>query len=708
MFSPGFCATLCRPSEKILLDPRPLGAAFGEVCLFHGLRRFLLLAAILLIVAPAPAQTVAQDTFTIVALPDTQFYSASYPSIFNAQTAWIAANAQSRNIKLVLGLGDIVDAAGQPAQWQNADAAYKLLDGKVPYLAAIGNHDYDASDPSSRSATAFNRWFGPTRYSQDAWYRGNYPAGSNENFYGVFSIAGHTYLVLVMELMPRAGAVQWAASVLAANPDKEVIVVTHAYVYWDNSRIGRCDSWNAQRMGLDGDNDGDLLWANLLRKYPNIIMVLSGHVTDQGGVGRRADLGDGGNLVNQMLSDYQSYPNGGGGYLRILTITPSLNRIDVTTYSPWADAYYTDSKNQFTLDYRSTGATGTGGLSGHVRSAADCTAVSSAAITTAGGSASSDTYGRFYIGGLTPGARTVSAGKSGWLSASTGATVQSALSGYTKFFLAPAGQLAGSVLTSTGAGIAGASVSFSGGLLGASRTVVTDSTGHYSSGQTAAGSYNLSVSANGYGSTTGVATVSQNQTAAVDFTLVSTADSTCVPPSTAGVNLCSPAAGATVAAPLPVLATATSSSTVSRMELWLDGVKQYQVAGNKLDTSVSPSAGSHRVAVLAINSVGNTLSQAVNVTVSVCGIPSAVGVKICFPTDGTTVASPVAVAAAALSTSPVQSLGIWVDGVKVYSVAANTLSTSLTLASGSHRITVLARDTAGVTQQRSVNITVSP
>jgi hypothetical protein len=72
------------------------------------------------------------------------------------------------------------------------------------------------------------------------------------------------------------------------------------------------------------------------------------------------------------------------------------------------------------------------------------------------------------------------------------------------------------------------------------------------------------------------------------------------------------------------------------------------------------------------------------------------------------VASPVAVAAAALSTSPVQSLGIWVDGVKVYSAAANTLSTSLALASGSHRITVLARDNAGLTQQSSVNITVSP
>lgn len=86
------------------------------------------------------AATTSED-FTIIALPDTQFYSRWYPTYFTAQTNWIAKNIAAMNIKMVLGLGDIVDGGGEPAQWANAVAAYNILDGKVPYHATIGNHD---------------------------------------------------------------------------------------------------------------------------------------------------------------------------------------------------------------------------------------------------------------------------------------------------------------------------------------------------------------------------------------------------------------------------------------------------------------------------------------------------------------------------------------------------------------------------------------
>src|ERR1043165_877327 len=84
---------------------------------------------------PAPSPTPA-DEFTIVALPDTQFYSSLNPQIFAAQTQWIANHVQDQNIKLVIGLGDIVDGGGDLTQWQNADAAVRLLDGHVPYMMA--------------------------------------------------------------------------------------------------------------------------------------------------------------------------------------------------------------------------------------------------------------------------------------------------------------------------------------------------------------------------------------------------------------------------------------------------------------------------------------------------------------------------------------------------------------------------------------------
>src|ERR1700753_2059436 len=95
--------------------------------------QFIFLSAILCLSRIPFAQTPAPtpvDQFTIVALPDTQYYSSTYPQIFAAQTQWIANHVQDQNIKLVIGLGDIVDGGGELQQWQNADAAVRLLDGK--------------------------------------------------------------------------------------------------------------------------------------------------------------------------------------------------------------------------------------------------------------------------------------------------------------------------------------------------------------------------------------------------------------------------------------------------------------------------------------------------------------------------------------------------------------------------------------------------
>src|SRR5919108_3060189 len=93
----------------------------------------------------ASAQIGAGD-FTVIALPDTQNYSEFYPHIFNSQTEWIIRNKSALNIKFVLGLGDIVNNGSDIAQQQNADAAVRTLDAAgVPYLLALGNHDYKSA-----------------------------------------------------------------------------------------------------------------------------------------------------------------------------------------------------------------------------------------------------------------------------------------------------------------------------------------------------------------------------------------------------------------------------------------------------------------------------------------------------------------------------------------------------------------------------------
>jgi hypothetical protein len=72
------------------------------------------------------------EDFTIIALPDTQFYSQSYPSIFTAQTQWIVDNKDAFNILYVAHEGDIVNTADSTSQWDNAVAAMSLLEVPSP------------------------------------------------------------------------------------------------------------------------------------------------------------------------------------------------------------------------------------------------------------------------------------------------------------------------------------------------------------------------------------------------------------------------------------------------------------------------------------------------------------------------------------------------------------------------------------------------
>jgi hypothetical protein len=449
--------------------------------------------------------------------------SANYPQIFNAQTQWIRDNAAALNIKLVLGEGDIVNGGGEIGQWQNADAAMKVLDGVVPYMSVIGNHDYDQNDPSKRTASTknFNNYFGPNRYAGKSWYRGSYAPGSNENFYGTFTLGGTNFLVIALEFMPRSTVLDWANSVVAANQDKEVIVLTHAYEYSDNTRIGRCDEWNKTVFHLNSDNDGNDMWNKLVRKHENISLVLSGHVTAGDGTGRRADLGDNGNLVNQVLADYQTLPNGGNGWLRIMTFHPASNTIDVKTYSPWLKQYMTNAKNQFTLTWHAQGglAGQPGTIDGRVRSAIDCHNISGATVSAGAASATTDANGLYNMTLPSASNLIVKVTKSGLVSQSMTMDVPPGFSTQGEFFLATGGKLSGTVVDASGHGISGATVTANGGYVTTNVTFTTDASGSFASNWISTGTYALSASATGYVSASGSVTLTSGQMTDAKLTL---------------------------------------------------------------------------------------------------------------------------------------------------------------------------------------------
>jgi hypothetical protein len=668
------------------------------------IKRVLLPAVFLMIGCSGLAQVAAPD-FSVVVLPDTQYYSQSHPDIFNAQTQWIVNNHANYNIQFVLGEGDIVNIAEQPAQWQNADAAIRLLDSaSIPYVLPLGNHDYDNEKPSARDTTAFNTYFGPARYAPYSWYMGGYPSGTNDSFYAEFTINGKQYLILALEFVPRDETLAWAKTVLDANLHKEIIVVTHSFTFTDSTRADQC---NNNDMPPSGNNQGEDVWQKLLINYPNLSLVLNGHFV--GNPARRADLGLHQNVVNEIFADYQGLANGGNGWMRIMTFRPLLNRIDVVTYSPYLKQYMTDSKNQFSMIWHNPGVTsGAGAIGGVVRgqrmasSAYSCIPISGATLTSGGTSVSTDSNGSFSLD-LPAGNYTLTTASPGWAMPEEDEQ-ESAHPGYTssaKVFLVPlVGNLAGKVTDRSGNPISGAHIALSGGTIPTQLSVTAGATGSYTASSVSEGSYNVTASAAGTTTATATTQVPEGGTATLNFNLTSSTGGSCAG---SGVNrtivICSPANDATVTSPVSIAAQATDSSKITATQIYIDGVKQFQIASSSVNTSLPLTAGTHRVTVLAQDSIGS-FKTTVNVTVSSTGGSCAGSgvnrtIVICSPANDATVTSPVSIVAQATDSSKITATQIYIDGVKEYQIASSSVNTSLPLTAGTHRVTVLAQDSAG-------------
>ena len=111
-----------------------------------------------------------------------------------------------------------------------------------------------------------------------------------DNAYHTFRSGGRDWLVLNLELWPRTEVVTWARRVVANNPRRNVIVVTHSYLT-GNGSISRSN-------GGYGATSPRYLFDHLIKVYPNVKLVLSGHV---GRARVRTDKGANGNKVVSML-----------------------------------------------------------------------------------------------------------------------------------------------------------------------------------------------------------------------------------------------------------------------------------------------------------------------------------------------------------------------------------------------------------------------
>ncbi len=282
----------------------------------------IILTSIMLLFSYPSNYTYAKSDkpFSFVWMSDTQYYSLHYPYIYDKMTQWIVDNANQATLKYVVHTGDIVDHMSNEFEWIQADLAMKKLDlAKIPYGVLAGNHDIGHDRIQYQM---FSHYFGVERFKSKKTFGAAYK--DNEAHYDMLSIGGHKFIILQIGYGWNKDTISWAKEVLESHPNDTAILATHRYLQVDGKRSG----------------DGNELFESLVKPFPNVQLVLSGHFhgTAQK-FDRLDDDGDGINerLVVQLLSDYQGYQKGGNGFMRILTFNPSTSSVTIGTYSPYTN-----------------------------------------------------------------------------------------------------------------------------------------------------------------------------------------------------------------------------------------------------------------------------------------------------------------------------------------------------------------------------------
>jgi len=295
------------------------------------------------------------DEFSIVVLPDTQYYTSEKnggkQDMFTAQIAWIKKNRVAEKIAYVVQVGDIVENGDKfPIEWERASSAmYSLeeplpgLPHGIPYGVVVGNHDQAKSQfPLSGKTDFYNKYFGVSHFKGRAYY-GRHYGDNNDSHYDLFSAGGVDFVAICVEYdsfdEDMENMNSWVCSILEKYPQRKAIVASH-YIVENNKKAGTNEKGFAP-YGKQGERLHDRI-----KRYPNLFMALCGHV-GANGEGYRQDF-YAGKSIQTFLSDYQSRPGGGSGLMRIMTFSKKKDLIKVRTFSPYTGLEEKDGDSEFT------------------------------------------------------------------------------------------------------------------------------------------------------------------------------------------------------------------------------------------------------------------------------------------------------------------------------------------------------------------------
>ncbi len=283
---------------------------------------------------------------------------------------YIINNAESKNIAHVFGLGDITERASV-WDWVQKGCPYapdeefsiaieqfmRMKEAGLDFSLVRGNHE---------SWDTYNDYLGTGSAGADLNYAGMvdevyvHPNGTVDytNTIHYFSAGNLDYMVVTLDYGASDAVLKWAGERIEANPYKNVIVTTHAYMYHDGTTVDTNDSpapsTDSDNIVYDKSNinNGDDMWNKLISKYPNIVLAMSGHdPTDD--VVMSQWKGDNGNVVTNILIDPQGmdkyyYKDGCAGAVAMFYLSNGGKTVEVRYWSTARNCYIKTS-NQFTF-----------------------------------------------------------------------------------------------------------------------------------------------------------------------------------------------------------------------------------------------------------------------------------------------------------------------------------------------------------------------
>ena len=280
-----------------------------------------------------------ESNYNFVFIPDSQYMCESAPQMVDYMTMWVKENYNKYNIKFLGHLGDITEESTED-QYILGDNAFKDLDDvKLSYLVTPGNHDLRFKGEN------FKKYFGLNRYINNKQQCGG--ASDNLSVYTIVEAGSYKYLIISLDYSKIESSVQWAKEVIEEYQCMPTIIMTH-------------DAYNVEYGTFVRTENGEYIWRNLVENTNQIFMVVAGHEFD---IYHREKENIYGNKVIEMLVNYQVYPAGGNGWMRLLEFDEVNNVIRGNTYSPWIDSlkeedrnlydhvYLTSSVDKFIIDF---------------------------------------------------------------------------------------------------------------------------------------------------------------------------------------------------------------------------------------------------------------------------------------------------------------------------------------------------------------------